>query len=421
MRRGLKGFAVLLVAGMISMAARAQDAVDVAPSDFPSRMEEHGGRAAGARSNGQIKSPDVGEVSGLLRGMATTSLSNLAQKQFSDAGVRTRSAKDAEIYRVASPSVVLIVTNDSLGSGSIIGNAGEIITNWHVIRGYKEVAVLLKPTAEGQEPSREDMLRGHVIKFDEIADLAIVKVTSAAQGKRKPIRLGDVSEISIGADVHAIGHPTGEAWTYTKGVISQYRIGYDWAAEGDPVKHKASVIQTQTPINPGNSGGPLLSDAGDLIGVNSFKSAGEGLNFAVSIEDINAFLTRSANRLAQASNTARLKRENECTPRELSTFRSKQNDATITAYDIDCSGREGAELVLPDKVSEPFMFLVDRNGDGKPDVIVFDFKRAGRWDLSFWDENFDGHWTLVGYHPDGGLIPSSFESFEAYKRRTARR
>jgi len=178
-----------------------------------------------------------------LRGVATTSLSSLAQKQFSDAGVRTRSAKDAEIYRAASPSVVFVVTNEGLGSGSIIGNAGEILTNWHVIKGYKDVAIVMKPSTEGQQPTREDVVRGHVVKLDQIADLAMVKVTSNAQGNRKPIRLGEVSEISIGADVHAIGHPTGEAWTYTKGVISQYRIGYDWRAEGDPVKHKASVIQ----------------------------------------------------------------------------------------------------------------------------------------------------------------------------------
>ena len=48
-----------------------------------------------------------------------------------------------------------------------------------------------------------------------------------------------------------------------------------------------------------------------------------------------------------------------------------------------------------------------------------DFKRQGKWELSFWDENFDGHWTLVGYHPDGGLIPSRFESYEAFKKRTS--
>ena len=35
---------------------------------------------------------------------------------------------------------------------------------------------------------------------------------------------------------------------------------------------QGGVIQTQTPINPGNSGGPLLSNAGNIIGVNSFKS-----------------------------------------------------------------------------------------------------------------------------------------------------
>src|SRR5262245_45045244 len=57
--------------------------------------------------------------------------------------------------------------------------------------------------------------------------------------------------------------------------------------------HRANVIQTQTPINPGNSGGPLISESGKLLGVNSFKASGEGLeglNFAVSIIDVIAFL-----------------------------------------------------------------------------------------------------------------------------------
>ena len=47
---------------------------------------------------------------------------------------------------------------------------------------------------------------------------------------------------------------------------------YEWQADGDPIKHKADIIQTQTPINPGNSGGPLLGDSSSLIGVNSFKA-----------------------------------------------------------------------------------------------------------------------------------------------------
>jgi hypothetical protein len=61
--------------------------------------------------------------------------------------------------------------------------------------------------------------------------------------------------------------------------------------------------------------------------------------------------------------------------------------------------------------------LIDRNGDGQADVMYFDFKRSGKWDLSFWDENYDGHWTLVGYHPDGSLTPSRFESYAAFQNR----
>jgi len=62
------------------------------------------------------------------------------------------------------------------------------------------------------------------------------------------------------------------------------------------------------------------------------------------------------------------------------------------------------------------MLRVDRNGDGRADVVYFDFQRRGKWDLSLWDENYDGHWTLVGFHPDGSLTPSSFESYEAFQR-----
>ena len=54
-----------------------------------------------------------------------------------------------------------------------------------------------------------------------------------------------------------------------------------------------------------------------------------------------------------------------------------------------------------DDQSQAIFLRLDRNGDGRADVIIFDLKRSGRWDLSFWDENFTGYWTLVGYHDDG--------------------
>jgi Trypsin-like peptidase domain len=246
----------------------------------------------------------------------------------------------------------------------------------------------------------------------DAADLALVKVADSPVA-RNPLRLGDMGEISVGADVHAIGHPTGEQWTYTTGVISQYRIGAEWST--DNVKHKADVIQTQTPINPGNSGGPLISDSGSLIGVNSFKrSDAEGLNFAVAVDEVKKFLARKGSRSVQEGTVA--KNQNNCEAKQVASWRDKEHNANVYGYDTNCGGKLNAEYIVPDKQSDPIMLRADRNGDGRADVIYFDFQRRGKWDLSLWDENFDGHYTLVGYHADGSLTPSSFESYEAFQR-----
>jgi S1-C subfamily serine protease len=71
------------------------------------------------------------------------------------------------------------------------------------------------------------MKLGHVVKYDEITDLALIKVVEVPTG-RNLVRLGDASDIGVGVDVHAIGHPTGEAWTYTTGVISQGDYSVRW-------------------------------------------------------------------------------------------------------------------------------------------------------------------------------------------------
>ena len=67
------------------------------------------------------------------------------------------------------------------------------------------------------------------------------------------------------------------------------------------------------------------------------------------------------------------------------------------------------------------MYTIDRNDDGRPDVIFFDLKQQKKWDISFWDEKFEGHWTLVGYQPDGKMTPSSFESYDKFQSRVATR
>jgi S1-C subfamily serine protease len=415
MRTGITSLLLYVTFGPTLLLAQA---VSGAAPEIPPAMDERGPPLAkdlpGVAMNlsaAQLR--DAGSDLPLAR------LSQIAQQPIAEIFPPTRTAKDAQLYRTASPSVVLIATKEGLGSGSLIGPFGDVLTNWHVVSGHTEVGVVFKPATEGQVPTKEDIRTGFVVKMDEIADLALVKVADPPTGGSF-LRLGDSSEISVGLDVHAIGHPVAGRWTYTKGIISQYRLGFEWPGENG-TKHKADLIQTQTPINPGNSGGPLISESGTLLGVNTFKAEGEGLNFAISVDDVKKFIARSGSRLAEVKSGAigGPPPEPECRPREVSRWRSKENDATILGYDLTCKGPIDAEYVYPDDLSKAILFKVDRNRDWRADVMFFDLKRRGKWDLSWWDENFDGHWTLVGYHDDGSLKPSRFESYEAYRKRRA--
>lgn len=390
-------------------AAIAQDVTTVSKD-----MELHG-NALNPKAAGTISSISGVSLLGLDSGIPSSLLSEIALTPVSEPAATSRSAKDAQIYRAISPSVVLVVNKESLGSGSLLSAAGEVLTNYHVVKGYSNVAVVFKPAFEGAEPTRDDIKVGQVLKYDEIADLALIKVSQVPVG-RNPIRLGSNEEISVGADVHAIGHPTGETWTYTTGIISQYRMGYNWKNKGEDFNHKADIIQTQTPINPGNSGGPLIGDTGNLIGVNSFKATGEALNFAVSVDEVKRFLLRSGSRTAQKTTD---EKKVDCAPKALTKFRDKDNAATITSYDMFCNSKASGEYVIPDKQTDAVFLRVDRNGDGKADAIFFDLKRRGKWDISFWDEKYTGQWTLVGYHDDGTLKASRFESYAAYQKRLA--
>jgi S1-C subfamily serine protease len=398
-------FACFVIFGSTALAQTAYP-----PSNFSTKMELSGTPAT------QSKFPSSINLDQFPSDIPTSELSKVAQTPINEAAGVARNAKDAQIYRAISPSVVMVVNKEGFGTGSLLSTTGDILTNWHVVKGYSYVAIVFKPAIEGKAPTRDDTKLGRVVRYDEIADLALVKASDAPLG-RVAIRLGDPSEIAVGMDVHAIGHPVGETWTYTNGIISQYRQAYEWQAKDDPIKHKADIIQTQTPINPGNSGGPLLSDSGNLIGVNSFIGAGEGLNYAVSVDEIRKFLARPDNRIAQQVS----KNDQGCKQKELSRFRSKENDATVIALDMFCTGKDNAEYVVPDDKTKAIFLRLDRNGDGNVDAVIFDFKQQGRWDLSFWDEKFEGHWTLVGYHDDGTLKPTRFESYAVFQKRVATR
>jgi len=370
------------------------------------RMPERGSPETSQTKLPTLRSP---LLEGVTPGKALSAVEKLRPER-----PQTRGAHDSAIYRDTAPAVVLIVTNDGLGSGTLL-KSGNILTDAHVVGAAKQVGVIFKPT-EMRAPNNSDIIRGDVLRIDQVRDLAIVHPASVPESaKTLDVDANDAFE--VGADVHAIGHPTGEAWTYTKGVISQIRPDYVWNTE-DGLKHTATVIQTQTPINPGNSGGPLISDEEKLIGVNSFKAKGEGLeglNYAVAAKDVREFLAASSSVLISGGESAEApqqprKPEETCDkPKLLFEGRSQDGKADIHQFSTQCDSTVDLVVVEPFDKGKPFYALVDTKRRGKADVVVFDPKRKYYWEKSFWDVDFDDTFRLVGLHHNGEFQPYQFE------------
>ena len=312
-----------------------------------------------------------------------------------------RGEKNIAVFRQAAPAVVKVISKKGEGSGSLI-EGGMILTNWHVVEGSQVVNILFKP--EGLEkpqdspvaPLPRDLTTAKIVKVDPVHDLALLQLAGSPPRPIDPIKIAQQDTISVGADVHAIGHPGGEAWSYTTGFVSQIRPDYAWRISD--IEHRATVIQTQTPINPGNSGGPLLSNDAQIVGVNTFQAPErQGLNYAVSAKDIRNFLDVAASAATQSGKP--------CTLAE-----GRNNDGYIRIISLACDGKMDVRILVPDNPSAPVQAWTRSKYEGVTvsGIIVGD-RKSNKWSLSFWDVNGDNTFALRGIHPDGELLPSTYE------------
>ena len=322
-----------------------------------------------------------------------------------------RGSIEASIYQKVSAGTVLIVSGDGLGSGAVISNSGYILTNKHVVGDEKKVRVFFKPVGSGNDVSKSFETVGVVTKFNWQNDLALVKVENMPSHVR-PIPLKLDGPPAIGEDAHAVGHPRGEVWSYTRGYVSQYRQKYEWSADSQGQKHGADVIQTQTPINPGNSGGPLVNADGKLIGLNSFiDPKSPGLNFAVATSTIEVFLKQEGSQSAPKS----IGQVQKCSKESIGEKRitDSYGPTTIQHFDPECKGYATVYKFVPDDISKPIRIIFnDSKSVDKSILMLVDIDRDGSIDLTFYASKNGDEWDSVGENKPGEFIASDMKPFK---------
>lgn len=184
-------------------------------------------------------------------------------------GVSTKTAAQRDILGFIEKG------QEGMGSGIIFNKDGYILTNYHVINGAQKISVILN---NGKE------VPAKVVNYDAALDLAVIKLTDKTK-MPAVAEFGKSKDLQVGESVVAIGNPLGKELlgSVTTGVISA--VNREISIQGE----KHTYIQTDAAINPGNSGGALVNSLGQVIGINSAKMGGngvEGLGFAIPIDDV---------------------------------------------------------------------------------------------------------------------------------------
>ncbi|CAG9467749.1 unnamed protein product [Pedinophyceae sp. YPF-701] len=151
------------------------------------------------------------------------------------------------------------------GSGFVWNKGGNIVTNYHVVRGGSQLRVtLLDQTSYPAE----------VVGVDPSKDIAVIRIKAPQDvlDRLKPLEVGRSSSLLVGQSVYALGNPFALDHSLTGGIVS----GLGREINGAGAMPIRGAIQTDAAINPGNSGGPLLDSKGRLIGVNTAILSGTG-------------------------------------------------------------------------------------------------------------------------------------------------
>ena len=174
-------------------------------------------------------------------------------------------------------------TATASGSGIIISEDGYILTNNHVVsssssesNSYYQISEATKVTVTLFNDETE--YEAKIVGQDEQTDLAVIKIEKSGLTKAE---FADSDDVKVGEFAMAVGNPVNMTSTVTTGIISAVNRKIT-----DSDGKTYTCIQTDAAINSGNSGGALVNSEGKVIGINTLKLSGtgiEGIGFAIPI------------------------------------------------------------------------------------------------------------------------------------------
>lgn len=172
-------------------------------------------------------------------------------------------------------------TATAQGSGVIITSDGYILTNNHVVNSsssssYYEIGEASKVTVKLYNDDTE--YEAKIIGTDAQTDLAVIKIDKT---DLIAAELGNSDSVQVGEFCMAVGNALGLGDSVTSGIVSAVNREVT-----DSDGNTYTAIQTDAAINSGNSGGALVNSKGQVIGINTLKISGtgvEGVGFAIPI------------------------------------------------------------------------------------------------------------------------------------------
>lgn len=178
-------------------------------------------------------------------------------------------------------------TATATGSGIIISTDGYIMTNNHVVDSssssssysYYDLseATSIKVKLNSDIYGSDSTFDATVVGKDSKTDLAVLKIDKSGLTAAE---FANSDEAVVGEFAMAVGSPLGLDTTVTTGIISA--VNREVTSDGNTF----TCIQTDAAINSGNSGGALVNSDGKVIGINTLKLSGsgvEGIGFAIPI------------------------------------------------------------------------------------------------------------------------------------------